>query len=421
MTYLFTQGGSRTSCKKTTVFSLKKILLMRLIITTFALLFLGALAHAQITIERQDFTLEAGMQTKAWYLDHTGASVPEIGEGVVWDFSGLSLDGSFTADYEEPSSPLFPQASITEPSFASLLGGLGIQNSLNYNSIDDSGYGSWGSIGEQVTVPLAAVTGMDTDNLTILELVIQFDQRRNILQFPLNYGDAWTHSATYNVDFLVTVAGFGLQNVPAGQVVEDSVSYEVAGYGTVILPNPEGPDQEPVSVEGLMIKRYRIATNNYTLAGQPAPSLMLDAFGLQQGESRITTQYLVYAKGLPRSAANIGANENGEIISFTISDDITQFISSTSPAAEPVEAKAFPNPAVAGSTVSVELPSTIQNGAFELLDALGRQVAIWPVNGVQGQILEQSLPGHLQAGLYVYRILENNKEVRGIGKLHVVH
>jgi hypothetical protein len=262
---------------------------------------------------------------------------------------------------------------------------------------------------------------MDTDNLTILELVIQFDQRRNILQFPLNYGDAWTHSATYNVDFLVTVAGFGLQNVPAGQVVEDSVSYEVAGYGTVILPNPEGPDQEPVSVEGLMIKRYRIATNNYTLAGQPAPSLMLDAFGLQQGESRITTQYLVYAKGLPRSAANIGVNENGEIISFTISDDITQFISSTSPAAEPVEAKAFPNPAVAGSTVSVELPSTIQNGAFELLDALGRQVAIWPVNGVQGQILEQSLPGHLQAGLYVYRILENNKEVRGIGKLHVVH
>ncbi|MCR9050721.1 MAG: T9SS type A sorting domain-containing protein [Phaeodactylibacter xiamenensis] len=394
---------------------------MRLIITTFALLFFGALAHAQITIERQDFTLEAGMQTKAWYLDHTGASVPEIGEGQVWDFSGLSLDGSFTADYEEPSSPLFPQANITEPSFATLLGGLGVQTGLNYNSIDDSGYGSWGSIGEQVTVPLAPVTGMDTDNLTILELVIQYNQRRDILKFPLNYGESWTHSETYNIDFLVTVAGFGLQNVPAGQTIQDSVSYEVAGYGTVILPNPEGPDQEPVSIEGLLIKRDRVTVNNYTLGGQPAPQLMLDAFGLTQGESQVTTRYFIYAKGLPRTAANIGVDANGEITSFTISDDITQLISSTSePTAEPLQAKAFPNPIVAGEALSVELPTTIQNGALELVDALGRQVAIWPVSGLQGQIVSCNLPAHLQAGLYVYRIMENNQEVRGIGKLNVI-
>lgn len=394
---------------------------MRLTITIFALLFSGVFAHAQITIERQDFTLEAGMQTKAWNLDHTGASAPEIGEGLVWDFSGLSLDGSFTADYEEPSSPLFPQANITEPSFATLLGGLGVQTGLNYNSIDDSGYGSWGSIGEQVTVPLAPVTGMDTDNLTILELVIQYNQRRDILKFPLNYGDSWTHSETYNVDFLVTVAGFGLQNVPAGQTIQDSVSYEVAGYGTVILPNPEGSDQEPVSIEGLLIKRDRITINNYTLGGQPAPQLMLDAFGLTQGESQVTTRYFIYAKGLPRTAANIGVDANGEITSFTISDDITQLISSTSqPTAEPLQAKAFPNPIVAGEALSVELPATIQNGTLQLLDAFGRQAATWPVSGLQGQIVPCNLPAHLQAGLYVYRIMENNQEVRGIGKLNVI-
>lgn len=383
---------------------------MRLTITIFALLFSGVFANAQITIERQDFTLEAGMQTKAWYLDHTGASVPEIGEGQVWDFSGLSLDGSFTADYEEPSSSLFPQANITEPSFPTLLGGLGVQTGLNYNSIDDSGYGSWGSIGEQVTVPLAPVTGMDTDNLTILELVIQYTQRRDILKFPLNYGDLWIHSETYNVDFLVTVAGFGLQNVPAGQTIQDSVSYEVAGYGTVILPNPEGSDQEPVSIEGWLIKRDRITVNNYTLGGQPAPQLMFDGFGLTQGESQVTTRYFIYAKGLPRTAANIGVDANGEITSFTISDDITQLISSTSqPTAEPLQAKAFPNPIVAGEALSVELPATIQNGALELLDALGRQVAIWPVSGLQGQIVPCNLPAHLQARLYVYRIMENNQ------------
>jgi hypothetical protein len=394
---------------------------MRRTLTLFTILCLCTLVQAQITIERQDFTLEVGAQTKAWRVDFTNASAPEIGEGMIWDYSELMLGNSFLVDYEAPSSPLFPEANITEPIFSTLLGGLGVQSGLAYTLLDDTGYGSFGLIGEAVDLPLALLTGGATDTLKALELVIQYEERRSNIQFPLNYGDTWSYADTYDVDFLISVAAFGLQNVPAQQIIYDSSSYEVAGYGTIVLPNPEGPMLEPISIEALMIKRDRVTIDSFTLGGQPAPQVMLDAFGLEQSDTQVTTRYFIYAKGLPRTAANIELNSSGEVISFTISDDIVQLINSTSEAAaEPVRAKAFPNPAAAGTSLSVELPVAIDNGTLALVDIQGRQVAAWPMRGLQGQIMQYNLPGNLQAGLYTYQIRDEKSRIRGIGKLNIV-
>ena len=394
---------------------------MKQTITLIALLSLSTILQAQITIERQDFTLEAGTQTKAWVVDPDNAFEPQAGEGVVWDFSNLTLGESFLTDYEAPSSPLFPQANITEPSSGSFLGGLAVQPSVSFNTLSDTAYGNWGLIGEATDIPLAPLTGGSTDTLKAFELVVQFEQPRNFIQFPLNYGDTWSHNESYNIDYLVSVAAFGLQGVPAQQISQDSTFYEVAGYGELILPNPQGAELEPVSMEALMIKRGRVVTDNYTLGGQPAPQVMLDAFGLEQGETQITTRYLIYAKGLPRTAANIEVNSEGEVVFFTISDDIVQFINSTSnAAAAPATTKAFPNPATAGALLSVEMPAAVDNGVLELIDAHGRQAAVWPVNGLKGQIVQYTLPAHLQAGMYMYRIIENNQQVRGIGKLNII-
>jgi hypothetical protein len=240
---------------------------MRLIITTFALFFFGALAHAQVTIERQDYTLEVGAQNKSWTVDFSNATVPQDGEGVIWDFSSVALEESFLVNYEASSSPLFPESNITEPSFGSFLGGLAIQESTSYNLLSDTAYGNWGLIGESVDIPMAGLTGGATDTLKALEMVVQNVQPRNVIKFPLNYGDSWSHNSSYSIDYLVTVAAFNLQGVPAQQIIQDSAFYEVSGYGEVILPNPLGADLEPVRTEGLLVKRNRIVTDNYTLGG----------------------------------------------------------------------------------------------------------------------------------------------------------
>jgi hypothetical protein len=77
----------------------KNSIQMRLFITLTALLFLSAQAQAQITIERSDFTLEVGAQTKSWNIDYANAFIPTEGEGVIWDFSNLTLADSFLVNY----------------------------------------------------------------------------------------------------------------------------------------------------------------------------------------------------------------------------------------------------------------------------------------------------------------------------------
>ncbi|MCB0579171.1 MAG: hypothetical protein KDD10_07665 [Phaeodactylibacter sp.] len=246
-----------------------------------------------------------------------------------------------------------------------------------------------------------------------------FTEPETLIRFPLNFGDSWRYDNTTTTNFNVTVAAFGLQDTPASQVSRDSVNLSVVGYGTLILPNPSGIGT--VSIEALMIERNRHLTYNYFLGGQPAPQLMLDLFGLQQGRTENITRYFFYAKGLPRSAANIRLDQDGNIILFTIPDDLQDVISSgKAQAVEPVAIQAFPSPVRAGELLSVRLPFDVFNGAFELFDAYGRQAAAWPVDAVQGQMLQHALPGHMPAGLYVLRIRAENKQVRGIGKLNVV-
>jgi len=359
------------------------------------------------------------MVVVGWNLDFANTAIPEDGEGMVWDFSDLSLSGTILSDFSTSSNSIFSDANLKAPTLRPTLGGVANQLGEAYYLLDDTGYGSIGQIFEPLDVPLVTFTGGAEDELKVLETVRDFMGRQSTIQFPLNFGDSWTYDATTQTDYLVTVAAFALQNTPAGQITRDSAELSVAGYGTLILPNPDGSD--PVSVEALMVKRTRKAIFDYTLGGQPAPQLMLDLFGLQQGEEQNVTRYFFYAKGLPRSAANIRVNGQGNIDQFTISDELKNLVTSTSEAATALApVKAFPNPIMAGDILSIHSPVEVARGNFELINTFGQLVASWPVNAVQNETLRFALPMSMQSGTYLYRITDDNKEVRGTGKLNVV-
>lgn len=390
---------------------------MRSFITLIALSFLSFQLKAQITIERTDFTLEVGAQTEAWYIDYTNATAPEEGEGVVWDYSDLSLNGNFFVNYDGASNAAFPQANITEPSYSDLLGGLALQPGLLYNVLDDTGYGSLGLINEEISAPLTVFTGGAGDTLTVLGDVIDYMQRRNTIQFPLNYGDSWDYVVDFEVNFLVTVAAFGLQNTPASQMIRDSAVYSVASHGTLLLPNPEGAGLDPVSLEVLMVKRTRTVTNNFTLGGMPAPQVMLDLFGLEQGESETSTRYFFYTKGLPRTAANILVNENGVVESFTISNEVGNVVNSTSSVAvEPIWVKVFPNPASGSFHLAFDKPDAL-DWTVELHNSFGQTVHRQAVPGGIGANQVTVTPPQLSAGLYHYVLRNHTGAVTASGGL----
>ncbi|MEQ8703202.1 MAG: T9SS type A sorting domain-containing protein [Phaeodactylibacter sp.] len=392
---------------------------MRSLITLFTLLFLGTQMEAQITIERSDFNLESGMRVVGWNLDYSNANLPEEGEGLVWDYSDLLLTDTLASDYSTPSNALFPEANLTDMASRQALGGVGNQPGNSYYLLDDTGHGPIGEVYGALDVPLVTFTGGAEDVLKILETEHDFMERKSTIQFPLNFSDSWAYDITTETDYLVTVSAFSLQNTPAGQMTRDSAFCSVVGHGTLILPNPDGSGS--VSMEALMLKRTRAITFNYTLGGQPAPQIMLDLFGLQQGEVQNLTRYFFYAKGLPRSAANIRVNAQGDIDFFTISEEIKNLITSSSEAeAVTFSTKVFPNPVRAGEMLSVEIPEGLQKGSIELLDMSGRVVFSTQIGAGQSTAAVLSLPVQLPGGSYIYRISDTNKEVRGIGKLQII-
>ena len=399
--------------------SFKKTIPMKSFFTLFVLLFFGMYLQAQITIERSDFNLEAGMRIVGWNLDYSNANLPEEGEGLVWDYSELLLTDTLVSDFSTSSNALLPEANLKAMASRPALGGVGTQIGNSYYLLDDTGYGPIGEIYETLDVPLVTFTGGAEDVLKILATEHDFMERKSTIQFPLNFSDSWAYDITTETDYLVTVSAFSLQNTPAGQVSRDSVVCSVVGHGTLILPNPDGSGS--VSMEALMVKRTRAITFNYTLGGQPAPQIMLDLFGLEQGEVQNLTRYFFYAKGLPRSAANIRVNTQGDIDVFTISEDIKNLITSSSEAeAATFNMRVFPNPVRAGEMLSVEIPEGLQRGSIELLDMSGRVVFSTQIGAGQSTAAVLSLPVQLPGGSYIYRISGTDKEVRGIGKLNIV-
>lgn len=387
---------------------------MRLFITLTTLLFLSTQLQAQITIERSDYTLEEGREVN-WNLDYSNASPPEEGEGMVWDFSDLPLGNGFFFDYVAASSAEFPEANLKGAITRSILGGLAERPGEEFYLLDDTGRGPVGGIYEPTAVPLALLTGGATDTLKVLRTVEDFMGRKANIQFPLNYGDTWAYDISSDADFLISVAAFGVQNAPAGQITRDSAVASVSSYGTLILPNPSGIGS--VSMDVLMVKRVRKVVFTYTLGGQPAPQVMLDALGLEQGESQDFTRYFFYAKGLPRSAANIRVNGNGEIDLFTIPDEIKNIVSSTSKvAAEPVQVTAFPNPASGSFQLAFDKPDA-QDWTVELHNALGQMVHRQVIAGGAGATHADVLLPNLPAGLHHYVLRSRTGMVMASGSV----
>lgn len=379
---------------------------MRLVITCFIFsIFSGALL-GQITIERSDYTMQAGTRITAWRLDYSNAMLPAEGEGLVWDYSSLPLEDGFFTDFLAASNDSIPSANIMFTNFGGVLG-LPEPRPINtFQLLDETGYGTVGTIHPEVRAPLGAFTGGAEDTLISREVVNVHPQRSSTIQFPLNFGDTWAYERDVNFNFEVSVAAFGLQGAPAGQLTRDSTVVSVVGHGTLILPNPGGIGLEPVSMEVLQVKEERVTTFTYTLAGQPAPPAMLNLLNIEQGEVQAFTRYYFFAKGLPRSAASIRFDQEGNIVLFNISDEVKNLVSSTADIqSEMVPVKAFPNPNQGRFQLRFDKPDA-QSWTLDVYNFLGQSVHRQVIADQSGSIHTTVQTASLPAGQYRY-ILRN--------------
>lgn len=293
---------------------------MKNFFTLLALCYFSFQLSAQITIERSDYLREIGSTVIHNELDLTTvrSTPPSEGLNQIWDYSNVTVATMDTVVIEAGTHPDLPTANIVGRTMSFFLG-LIPQTFTFYSALNDDSYTTVGRLSSGASANLAALTGNDTDTLTLTGGLDIYEDPSYFYQFPISYGDTYDSDLTLNSNYILTLAAFGLDHVPGNRRISVSNTHEISGSGILILPNSDGSAN--VGLEALLIKHENVQVDSIFLGGQPAPETLLAAFGLVQGAVTTNTTYTFAAKGLFRSALFI-SESGGVITEASIAHDI---------------------------------------------------------------------------------------------------
>lgn len=378
---------------------------MRTLFTLSIFLLVAFYSKAQITIERGDYLIELNKPVDGWRVGTAGLSIPEIGADMVWDYSGIEYTNPTQFVKLAADNSNFPDANIMEQSNQLALNDLVTVPTEFFEVLTDDDYYTIGRIVGAAKLPLQVLTGGANDSLFYLETVMPYQEPVYFFRFPVNYGDTWGYDISVQPNFEVTVAAFGLNRTPAGQIITSASRDSVVGHGTLILPHPDGTGT--VSAEVLLIKKELTQTAEYLLAGQPAPQVMLDLLGVTQGSETKTTSYSFMAKGLPSLMFSMGVDENGAVIGARVADDIRIFegTSNTIERTQLVETLLYPNPSKGDFNLQF-VKSDNQLWSFDVMNSLGQIIHSQKISGYNGEVNTLVRMNSFSNGLHHY-VLRN--------------
>ncbi|PKL84725.1 MAG: hypothetical protein CVV22_11505 [Ignavibacteriae bacterium HGW-Ignavibacteriae-1] len=379
------------------------------------LLIFAFTANAQITINRADYTLNPSLGFNSTQVVEASMFLPTEGENQTWDYSGIELGLQYSEGILEAGTDSeFDGANYYNMSGQSPFGDF--QEITFWYQLNDERFVTLGRKLGYTTSVLTGVTNNPMDSIVLVGNTDVYAQPSWLLKFPMTYGLKMESEFELSVDYELTVQIYGIDKVPGYNRQEWQTEWEVAGWGTLILPNPNGGD--PISVEALLVKNTEIFNDNYYLNGELAAEMLTKAFGLKQGEVYSYTDYKFFAKGLPRSVLSMRySNDNEEFTSSSMSSDVSSIASvSESQTSFPIEAKVFPNPMVNQFNVQFDKTDS-QTWTIEVFDNLGKKLQSQKISQEIGEIntiinLENSAPGFIN-----YSIRNASGQIMSAGKL----
>ncbi len=338
-----------------------KQLILHLFFLTFALQL-----NAQITIDRSDFPLAIGDTSFYWKaVDPSAAPIPSGGEDQFWDYSNLQFDQSIPFRFFHPgaSSTDFPEANVINESLTpGIVPGLFFETTFP-SILDESGFRTIGRKSAAADVPIESMTGNAGDSLNFLETIVDYKDAVISSSFPLHYKDSLYSEFVLQNDFLVTIAAYGLDHVPANASFPSNAVRKTIGWGTLRLPDLKNGGT--VDLEVLLVEDVTTRMDTFVLGGALNPDALLSAFGLVQGFVKKTTEYSFWAKGYNGYVFLLNF-ENG-IDYAEIHHEVAGVIASTSKVdTDLLPLQVSPNPAVDAVNIS-----------FEKTDAKAWNLSLW--------------------------------------------
>ncbi|MGE3801447.1 MAG: T9SS type A sorting domain-containing protein [Candidatus Kapaibacterium sp.] len=372
--------------------------LLLLIISSFFVQVVSAQTELVITYENAGFD-KPGDSAYTRNYEPSFFTLPETGENVTWDYSNIIIDGlrRFVTGYLEPDKSAFPNATFS----------IKARYALNeftltghaFYELRDSGEYYVGNHYDGATFDLGL------GYLGVPEQTVPLSVGYNDLLLPASMGTTWSTTTVSNLTTYLTLPPLGLDE--ASLVLRQYNSYEdeIVGSGTLVLPGGQ-------SFQALLRKEVRVHVDSFFLNNQPAPSDLLDLFGVVQGGSDTREEYTFFSPGISSHVMKIIVTLGSYDI--YLRDDLSTS-SVADGVAETASVRLYPNPAK-GGTIAMEFEKS-SDAPWELVicNPLGEIVQTVPVERSAGNVRLLFEPGaSMSSGMYFCELRnEEGKRVAG--------
>lgn len=345
----------------------------------FFSLLLSAVFAAQtqgqaITITAADMPVPSG---PSYYDDITAlVTSPTVTENGFWDYSDKFGNLQDFAGYYPETIPFFTNAGIDLYRQRSKY----LNSDFVYFTYQEYDFNAGGVYDAGLDVleqrySLAPITGNPNDSLIIAAQSYLYNQPLQLLEFPMTAKSTWSSNSRRTVEMTINVPAFGLNNAPLTHAFTWVRQDSIVGWGKVRVYTPNGPS---IDYDVLIDKSSEYAVDSFYLAGAPAPSALLSAFGVAQGQhTQKSNRLSFYRKGSYSYLVGFQYNDDAFTdiqYAFVNTDNIETATASAVVEKATYATILYPNPS-AGSEINVKvLGSELGIAQYRVTDLTGRTI-----------------------------------------------
>lgn len=365
----------------TNIFKTNKYYYMKSIFT-FLMFFLFVFqlkSQSPIVINAGDIPIPNGVYDYDEISSKNPAS-PNLTDNGNYDFSSYFGDELAQVQFFPEFDPFYTDVGVDvyTSSFKNLTAILGY---ILFNEIDvsDNGIDDKGVYIDEQVYSLKDFTGNQADNITIPQQGYITSIPRRIMQFPMTANSSWKSSVKYTTNFNLSIASFGLSNVPCQHVYYTNRKDSIVSWGKLRVYTPDGPSM-PMDV--LISKTEQFNIDSFYVGGAPAPAVLLNAFNIKQAQKTgAINHYNFYRSGNYGFVMRLDYNANGSFTQptggFVSKDNIT---TASTKVNDNVNSEystlLFPNPSMGNQINLSFFGKEIHKVNYSISDVLGKEVQL---------------------------------------------
>lgn len=368
-------------------------------------------SHAQITLIQSGYTGTYAGVSDTFLNSGSGALLAAIppDTNANWDLYGeVTAHPLYIINSYAPSTTPYAQFAPEEQSYFS---GLYVNEYMECG-ITDTAYSRYGDSIYRQPNNISGTTGGSTDSLIFDAQNTIFSHPQTLIKFPATYMSNWISTFRTTINFHLDVAAYLLVNTPGYQVSYLTYADTVIGWGKMRVRELGGDTSGYINV--LQVKEVITEVDSFYLNGSPAPTALLTAFSVSQGQTS-NSYYQYYervAEVLPLAAVsyqdptydtNINVQTHTDRLPAPLA--INNIISNSGNGIN-----IYPNP-VTAHLLNLDFKNDpVGELSYELLDVRGAKVATGIINTGNARHTTITLSADILPGIYFIRINKDGQQ-----------